>query len=62
MTTRYAGRIERLASRPMLERQPEAPRGLVEKRGPGDAKPTSAEALARLLDTHHWLRVRKNVQ
>ena len=21
-----------------------------------------AEALARLLDTHHWLRVRKNVQ
>ena len=64
MTTRYSGRIERYASSPGSARQlgqtPEYSRDLFAKRvGAAGSNPTPAETLARLLDTHSWLRVRK---
>jgi hypothetical protein len=65
MTTRYSGRVERYASSPgwvrQPDRSPDSSKDLLEKpAGATDSSPTPAETLARLLDTHSWLRVRKN--
>jgi len=64
MTTRYSGRIERYASSPgsarQLDQTPDHSRDLFVKRAGEGSSPTPAETLARLLDTHSWLRVRKD--
>ncbi len=65
MTTRYSGRVESYGSSLGSPRRPDQPSGhsmdLLEKpSGAAGSNPTSAQALARLLDTHSWLRARKN--
>ena len=66
MTTRYCGRIDKLASNRGSNRSREVsddmPDDLIDRPldGAPACKPTPAETLERLLDTHNWLRVRKS--
>jgi len=61
MTTRYSGRLDRLLPSPSAARS-DTPADLLDRAPPSGtpAKPTPAETLARLLDTHHWLKIRKD--
>ncbi len=63
MTTRYCGRIVKYTAsagsvQAADEFRDEADQLFVKRSA--DKKPTPAETLARLLDTHNWLRVRKD--
>jgi hypothetical protein len=61
MTTRYSGRFDWLVTSPGSVRNRGRSKDLLEKsNGSPESRPTPAETLERLLDTHNWLRVRKD--
>ena len=62
MTTRYSGRFDWLVASPGSARHRGDPKDLLLEKSNGSpgSTATPAETLERLLDTHNWLRVRKD--